>query len=81
MYYRLARECHPDKHPDDPEASAKFQALGDAYQVLGDPQRRERYDLNGKSALDDMPVVESKVIFVMLFGAEEFEPFVGRVSF
>ncbi|XP_053993601.1 uncharacterized protein LOC128884318 [Hylaeus volcanicus] len=79
MYYRLARECHPDKHPDDPEASAKFQALGDAYQVLGDPQRRERYDLNGKSVLDDMPVVESKVVFVMLFGAEEFEPFVGRL--
>ena len=79
MYYKLARECHPDKHPNDPQASAKFQALGDAYQILADPERRKRYDLNGKGAIGDMPVVESKMVFAMLFGAEELEPFVGRL--
>ena len=33
-YYRLARQTHPDKHPNDPNANAKFQAIGSAYQKL-----------------------------------------------
>jgi hypothetical protein len=33
-YYRLARQTHPDKHPNDQNANAKFQAIGSAYQKL-----------------------------------------------
>ena len=46
-YYKEARKCHPDKCPDDPEAAAKFQALGHAYQILSNEKTRAAYDKNG----------------------------------
>ena len=43
-YRRLVRECHPDIKGDDPEASARFRHLTQAYQVLIDPTLRRQYD-------------------------------------
>src|SRR5579863_5208254 len=43
-YRRLAHGAHPDAHPDDPDASGRFQEITQAYEVLSDPRRRARYD-------------------------------------
>ena len=43
----LARKYHPDANPDDPEAEAKFKKISEAYEVLGDPQKRAKYDQIG----------------------------------
>jgi curved DNA-binding protein CbpA len=43
-YHRLARQYHPDLHPDDAEADQRFKALNSAYQTLSDPERRAQYD-------------------------------------
>ncbi|MGB5914032.1 MAG: DnaJ domain-containing protein [Phormidesmis sp.] len=43
-FRRLARQYHPDLHPNEPEAIAKFQALREAYEVLADRVQRQRYD-------------------------------------
>ena len=47
-YRRLARQYHPDLHPDDPTAQAKFQQLNEANEVLGDPEKRQKYDEYGQ---------------------------------
>ena len=54
-YRKRAKQFHPDLHPDDPKAKAKFQALTEAYEVIGDPEKRKKYDQYGenwKSAVD-----------------------------
>ena len=46
-YRRLAREHHPDANPGDPESAARFKEVSRAYEVLSDPDRRQRYDTFG----------------------------------
>ena len=43
-YRRLAFGAHPDAHPEDPEAPVRFREISEAYEVLGNPARREAYD-------------------------------------
>lgn len=43
-YRKLAREYHPDSHPGDAAAEAKFKEISEAYSVLSDKQQREEYD-------------------------------------
>lgn len=47
-YRKLARKLHPDINPDDKEAHAKFQQLNEANEVLGNPEKRKKYDKYGK---------------------------------
>jgi molecular chaperone DnaJ len=51
-YRRLAAKFHPDKNKDDPQAEAKFKELAAAYEVLGDPEKRSRYDRLGHAGLE-----------------------------
>ena len=41
-YRKRAKQFHPDLHPDDPKAKAKFQALSEAYDVISDPEKRRK---------------------------------------
>jgi molecular chaperone DnaJ len=43
-YRQLAREFHPDTHPDDPQAEEQFKQISAAYDVIGNDGRRKEYD-------------------------------------
>src|ERR1700724_3823110 len=44
QYRKLAAKHHPDKNPSDPKAADTFKGISEAYQTLGDAEKRKQYD-------------------------------------
>ena len=54
-YRKLAMKYHPDRNPDNAEAKEKFQEAAEAYEVLSDPEKRQRYDRFGHQGVNFGP--------------------------
>ncbi|WP_208540977.1 molecular chaperone DnaJ [Bartonella capreoli] len=52
-FRKLAMQYHPDRNPGDKEAEQKFKEIGEAYEVLKDPQKRAAYDRFGHAAFEN----------------------------
>ncbi len=51
-FRKKAKQYHPDLHPDDKDAEAKFKEVNEAYEVLSNPDKRSKYDQFGHAAFD-----------------------------
>jgi hypothetical protein len=51
-YRKSAMKYHPDRNPGDKEAEEKFKELGEAYEVLSNDEKRQRYDQFGFAGVD-----------------------------
>ena len=49
-YRRMAKKYHPDLNPDNPQAEARFKDIVEAYETLGDAERRKAYDVKQDKA-------------------------------
>lgn len=85
-YRKVAIKYHPDKNPDDPSAEDKFKEAAEAYEVLGDENKRARYDQFGHAGVGgasggggggfhNMEDIFSR--FGDVFGGSGFESFFG----
>jgi len=53
-YRKMALKYHPDKNPDDPKAEANFKEAAEAYEVLSNKDKRQRYDRYGHDGIKGM---------------------------
>ncbi|EFW15767.1 hypothetical protein D8B26_004413 [Coccidioides posadasii str. Silveira] len=80
-YRKLAITTHPDKNPDDETAHERFQAIGEAYQVLSDEELRKQYDKYGKEkAIPGGGFEDPAEFFSMIFGGDAFVDLIGEIS-
>ncbi|ODV81750.1 DnaJ-domain-containing protein, partial [Suhomyces tanzawaensis NRRL Y-17324] len=80
-YRKAAIKLHPDKNPDDPQAAARFQEVGEAYQVLSDETLRAKYDKFGKQeSIPQAGFEDPSEFFSMIFGGEAFKDWIGELS-
>jgi len=79
-YYVAAKRSHPDKHPDDKEASAKFIRINDAYSILSDASSRKAYDEGGRENVENKDAnMDPKAFFALLVGSDDFGRIVGEL--
>ncbi|CAI4064901.1 hypothetical protein SKDZ_09G1660 [Saccharomyces kudriavzevii ZP591] len=79
-YRKKSIQEHPDKNPNDLKATERFQAISEAYQVLGDDGLRAKYDKFGrKEAIPQGGFEDAAEQFSVIFGGDAFASYIGEL--
>ncbi|SCU91470.1 LAMI_0E06018g1_1 [Lachancea mirantina] len=80
-YRKKSIQEHPDKNPNDPSATERFQAISQAYQVLSSQELRAKYDKFGKEeAVPKEGFEDAAEQFSMIFGGDAFASYIGELT-
>lgn len=80
-YRKKSIQEHPDKNPNDPTATERFQAISEAYQVLSDEALRAKYDRYGKKeAIPKGGFEDAAEQFSVIFGGDAFASYIGELQ-
>lgn len=80
-YRKKSVKEHPDKNPNDPQATERFQAISEAYQVLSDDALRAKYDKFGKKeAVPQGGFEDAAEQFSAIFGGDSFSSYIGELQ-
>lgn len=80
-YRKKSIQEHPDKNPNDPTATERFQAISEAYQVLSSEELRAKYDKFGKQeAIPKGGFEDAAEQFSAIFGGEAFASYIGELT-
>jgi len=87
-YRRMSMLYHPDKNKNNPDATSKFQKISEAYETLGDPDKKKEYDMRNKNPFFKMMNVNGEQcvnpveeMFTSMFGMPFGVPFGNMQSF
>nr|MDO8112977.1 molecular chaperone DnaJ [Candidatus Sigynarchaeota archaeon] len=77
-FRNMAKKYHPDLHPNDKQAEEKFKEINEAYEVLSDPNKKERYDQFGFAGVDPAHGFDASGASGQGFGFDSiFDDFIG----
>lgn len=80
-YRKKSIQEHPDKNPNDPNATERFQAISEAYQVLSNDDLRAKYDKFGKKeAIPTNGFENAAEQFSVIFGGDAFASYIGELT-
>lgn len=80
-YRKKSVQEHPDKNPNDPSATERFQSISQAYQVLSNEELRTKYDKFGKEeAVPQNGFEDAAEQFSAIFGGDAFASYVGELT-
>src|SRR5208282_2116700 len=80
-YRKLARKWHPDANPQNlKEAEEKFKEISEAYEVLGDAEKRKKYDILGPNWQQAAQQAEQQRRYRTSYGPEDFDPNFGSTG-
>ena len=85
-YRKLAMQFHPDRNPGDKSAEDKFKECSEAYEILCDPQKRQRYDqfghqgVSGQHDFSHMDISDIFSMFGEIFGGGIAPSIAGYVA-
>lgn len=80
-YRKKSVQEHPDKNPNNPNATERFQSISEAYQVLSNEELRVKYNKYGKEeAVPQNGFEDAGEQFAMIFGGNAFASYIGELT-